>query len=156
VLSLDPARRGVRDYESMLRGARARNLPMVCANPDLTRVTPDAILEAPGAVARRYEALGGSVRYHGKPDPGIYATCLALLAELGVGRRDSVIAVGDSIAHDIVGARSVGLANALVAGGIHRVALAVDGRRLPTARRWATFAATVPARPDYVLPAFVW
>lgn len=156
VLSLDAPRLGVGDYESMLQAARARSLPMVCANPDLTRVTPEAILEAPGAVARRYEALGGTVRYHGKPDPGVYARCLDTLARLGVLRRERVIAVGDSIAHDVAGARAVGLASALVAGGIHREALGVEGGRLPTAKRWAAFAATAPARPEYVIPAFVW
>ncbi|MDQ3216215.1 MAG: TIGR01459 family HAD-type hydrolase, partial [Pseudomonadota bacterium] len=112
VLSLDSPRRGVPDYESMLQEARARGLPMVCANPDLTRVTPDAILEAPGAVAKRYEALGGTVRYHGKPDPGIYQSCLATFERLGLYRREQVIAVGDSIAHDVAGADSAGLASA--------------------------------------------
>ena len=156
VLSLDSPARGVRDYESMLHEARARGLPMVCANPDLTRVTPDAILEAPGAVAKRYEALGGTVRYHGKPDPGIYQSCLATFERLGLYRREQVIAVGDSIAHDVAGADSAGLASALVAAGIHREALCVEGARLPTAARWAAFAATAPAQPDYVIPAFVW
>ncbi len=156
VLSLDSPARGVSDYEPMLRAACARGLPMVCANPDLTRVTPDAILEAPGAVAKRYEALGGTVRYHGKPDPGIYASCLAAFEQFGVPRREQVIAVGDSMAHDVAGAQSVGLASALVAAGIHREALGVEDGRLPSAERWAAFASTAAAQPDYVIPAFIW
>ena len=156
VLSLDSPRCSVRSYEPMLREACGRGLPMVCANPDITRVTPDAILEAPGAVAKRYEALGGTVRYHGKPDRGIYETCLAAFEQLGLRRRERVLAVGDSIAHDVAGAQSVELASALVAAGIHREALGVEDGRLPTAERWAAFAATTHVQPDYVIPAFVW
>ena len=156
VLSLDSPRCNVRSYEPMLREARGRGLPMVCANPDITRVTPDAILEAPGAVAKRYEALGGTVRYHGKPDRGIYESCLATFEHLGVRRREQVLAVGDSIAHDIAGAQAAGLPSALVAAGIHREALGVEDGRLPTAERWAVFAATTNVQPYYVIPAFVW
>ena len=40
-----------------------------------------------GALAVRYEALGGSVAWHGKPRPAIYDLCLA---RLGGPPRDRV------------------------------------------------------------------
>ena len=65
---------------------------MVCANPDLVSVTPEGeLVICPGTVARRYEAIGGFVRWHGKPDPAVYAHCRALYPEaqrpLGIGDR---------------------------------------------------------------------
>lgn len=155
VLSLDAGRRTVGDYEALLAAARTRDLPMVCANPDVAIVRPGAVVEAPGAIARRYEAMGGKVRYHGKPDAGIYARALAVLARSGVAAPRAV-ALGDSIVHDVGGARNAGLACALVAAGIHREALGVAFGELPEPRRWAEFAAEAGLEPDYLVGAFVW
>lgn len=152
VLSLPDDRRSVRDYEPLLAAARARDLPLVCANPDVVVVQPGAVVDAPGALARRYEAMGGQVRYHGKPHPGIYALAMA---RLGVDARRAV-AVGDSMAHDVVGAHGAGIASVLVAGGIHREALGVGPGELPDAKRWAAWVADAAVSPDYVVPAFRW
>jgi HAD superfamily hydrolase (TIGR01459 family) len=155
VLSWTPGHRTVGDYESMLRDALARRLPMVCGNPDVTTPSGDHLVEAVGAIAKRYESMGGAVRFHGKPYPGIYAMGLAALASRGVDAR-RVVAVGDSIAHDVVGARGAGLRSALVAGGIHRDALGVTPGELPGAARWARFARDAEALPDYVVATFAW
>jgi beta-phosphoglucomutase-like phosphatase (HAD superfamily) len=66
-------------------------------------------------VARHYEALGGMVRWHGKPQPRIYDTCLGRLG-LPPGR---ILAVGDSLPHDVAGALGAGVPCAWVAGGVH-------------------------------------
>jgi HAD superfamily hydrolase (TIGR01459 family) len=155
VLSWTPGHRTVGDYESMLRDALARRLPMVCGNPDVTTPSGDHLVEAVGTIAKRYESMGGAVRFHGKPYPGIYAMGLAALASRGVDAR-RVVAVGDSIAHDVVGARGAGLRSALVAGGIHRDALGITPGELPGAARWARVAREAEALPDYVVATFAW
>ena len=60
-------------YEPVLQAARARDLPMVCANADLVVVHRGRRVICAGALAERYEALGGRVRWHGKPFPSVYA-----------------------------------------------------------------------------------
>jgi HAD superfamily hydrolase (TIGR01459 family) len=155
VMSWNPGHRSASDYEAMLREALARRLPMVCGNPDVTTPSAGRLVDAVGAIARRYEAMGGAVSYHGKPYPAIYAMGLDLLARHGVAARD-VVAVGDSIAHDIVGARGAGLRSALVAGGIHRDALGIAPGELPSAARWAAFARDAEALPDYLVATFRW
>lgn len=152
VLSLPDDRRSAGDYEPLLAAARRRDLPLVCANPDVVVVQPGAVVDAPGAVAQRYEAMGGRVRYHGKPWPGIYALAMARLG-VDAGR---VVAVGDSMAHDVAGAHGAGIACALVAGGIHREALGVAPGELPDAARWAAFAASTEPVPEYVIATFRW
>jgi HAD superfamily hydrolase (TIGR01459 family) len=152
VLGIDTPQRALADYEAELAAAIRRNLPMVCANPDLARLTPEGIIDAQGALALRYEALGGPVYYHGKPHPAIYASCLTALG-LPPG---SVLAVGDSIDHDVLGARRAGIASALIPGGVHSDELGVAWGALPHEGTWRAFAANAPALPDYLLAAFNW
>ncbi|MBI3916733.1 MAG: TIGR01459 family HAD-type hydrolase [Betaproteobacteria bacterium] len=153
VIGIDSPQRNLRDYETELRAGISCSLPMICANPDLVRVSPEGTVEAPGVLARRYEALGGAVFYHGKPHAAIYGTCLEALA---VASQDRVVAIGDSIEHDVLGASRAGLRSAFVAGGIHAAELVTARGELPDAQRWRDFAAKAVARPDYLLPAFVW
>jgi HAD superfamily hydrolase (TIGR01459 family) len=153
VIGIDSPPLGAADYESLLQAGIARRLPMVCANPDIVRVSPEGTVAAPGALARRYEELGGSVFYHGKPYPAIYASCLRAL---DAGPPERVIAIGDSIEHDVLGAQRAGLACAFIAGGIHAGELLDRWGELPDAERWRAFSAKALAKPDYVLPALVW
>ena len=48
------------------------DLPMICANPDLTMITPAGLAPGAGRIAQLYEALGGDVTYVGKPDAPVY------------------------------------------------------------------------------------
>ena len=103
------------EYEPALQIAAARGLPMICANPDLEVIRGGIVALCAGALAQRYEALGGRVRWIGKPDPAIYAPVLERLA-LPKAR---VLAVGDALRTDIAGAASVGIDSCWVLGGIH-------------------------------------
>ena len=153
VIGIDSPQRSLADYAAELLAARARGLPMVCANPDMTRTHPEGLVAAPGVLARRYEEMGGEVFYHGKPHPAIYASCLDALRTCAPGR---VIAVGDSIEHDVLGAERAGLPSAFIASGIHAAALGVEPGRLPDPALWREFEQRAPARPDYLLAAFTW
>jgi HAD superfamily hydrolase (TIGR01459 family) len=152
VLGIDSPQRSLADYDTELAAGVRRALPMVCANPDIARLTPDGLIDAQGVLAARYEALGGRVFYHGKPYPAIYRSCLAALA----CSPERVLMVGDSVDHDVLGARRAGLAAALIPGGVHARALGVAWGELPDADAWRTFAARACAQPDYLLGAFNW
>lgn len=153
VIGIDSPQRTLADYAPDLLAARARALPMVCANPDLTRTHPTGLVAAPGVLAQHYEQIGGEVFYHGKPHPAIYASCLEALRACAGGR---VIAVGDSIEHDVLGAERAGLPSAFIASGIHAAALGAEAGRPPDPALWREFEQRAPARPDYLLAAFTW
>ena len=152
VLGIDSPQRALVDYEAELVAGVQRKLPMVCANPDIARLTPNGLIDAQGVLAVRYEALGGRVFYHGKPYPAIYESCLAAL---GCESRE-VIMIGDSVDHDILGARRAGIASALIPGGVHGPELGAAWGELPHADGWRTFAREACAQPDYLLAAFNW
>lgn len=122
----------IEDYEPLLRAALRRDLPMVCANPDLVVLHGGRLALCAGALAQWYAEAGGRVRWHGKPFPSVYETCLGLL---GVEDRSRILAVGDSLRTDIAGAASAGIDSLLIAGGIHAEEFgALDAQRLDLAR----------------------
>ncbi|UCH72702.1 MAG: TIGR01459 family HAD-type hydrolase [Rhodospirillales bacterium] len=139
-------------YEPMLQAARARNLPMVCANPDFVSVTPEGdLVICPGAVARRYEEIGGTVRWQGKPDVSVYEICRALYPEARYP-----LGIGDSLHHDIAGARAAGIDSLFVAGGIHAPDLGIVRGETPSDERLEALFAAIGQRPDHVIPTFRW
>ncbi|HEX7968580.1 MAG TPA: TIGR01459 family HAD-type hydrolase [Stellaceae bacterium] len=143
----------VADYEALLAAARARDLPMVCANPDLVVIHEGRPAICAGALAQRYEALGGRVRWHGKPFPSVYATCFA---RLGIADRGRVLAVGDSLRTDIAGANAAGIDSVLVAGGIHGEEFGVAEGELPDRDRLAAGIAASGHHPSAVIAHFRW
>jgi HAD superfamily hydrolase (TIGR01459 family) len=143
----------VETYGALLQRAAARGLPLICANPDLSRVSGSELAEAPGVLARYYEQIGGRTHYHGKPHPPIYRSSLEAMPGIPRGR---ILAIGDSIDHDILGARRAGLPSALITAGIHAAELGAGLETLPTPERWSAFAQNAPAIPDYLLPGFIW
>ena len=113
------------DYEPELRAIASRDMTMVCANPDIVIHRGENLIFCAGALAGRYEELGGSVIYAGKPHARIYHRALAL-AERARGAplgKDRVVAIGDGMKTDIVGASRAGLDALLVTQGIHRLSL---------------------------------
>jgi HAD superfamily hydrolase (TIGR01459 family) len=110
------------DYEPELRALATRGIRMICANPDIVIHRGDTLIYCAGALARRYEELGGKVIYAGKPYAPIYDRAL-MLAERARGagiERRRVLAIGDGMKTDIAGAARAGLDALFVTGGIHR------------------------------------
>ena len=143
----------VADYEPLLRDCAGLGLPMVCANPDLEVLRGDVRELCAGALAARYETLGGEVRQHGKPHAPIYRTALDLLGIEDPGR---VAAVGDSLRTDIAGARAAGIASVLVTGGIHARALGLRPGQAPRPDALSVFCDAAGVRPLAAVPAFCW
>lgn len=94
----------------------AREVPLVCTNPDRIVRSSVGMLLAPGAMAHAYAEVGGCVHFYGKPHPPIYR---AALARLGVDA-EHVAGVGDTLETDVRGANQAGIASVLVtASGVH-------------------------------------
>ena len=111
----------VEDFEAVLTAGARCGVVMVCANPDLMVIHAGRAEICAGALAQRYERLGGRVHYFGKPHRPIYDSCFNLLA---VADRRRILAVGDSLRTDVAGAHAAGIGSLLVLGGIHQEELA--------------------------------
>lgn len=109
------------DYADMLRRVRARDLPFICANPDIVVEKGDRLIWCAGALARDYAQLGGRTQIAGKPHRPIYVAALAAAAEV-LGRPVSekeALAIGDGVLTDVKGAEQNGIDILYVTGGIH-------------------------------------
>ena len=109
------------DYRDLLAKIRARNLFMVCANPDVVVERGDRLIYCAGAIADLYAALGGEVYYAGKPYRPLYDLALGTAAKArgGAPALNRVLAIGDSVRTDFTGANNLGVDCLFVTAGIH-------------------------------------
>jgi len=103
------------DYAGTLAKLKARDLTMICANPDIMVPRGGVLIHCAGGIARAYEKIGGKVVYYGKPHPAIYATAFA-----ATGGATRVLVAGDALETDMAGANAVGLDALFVAHGLHK------------------------------------
>jgi HAD superfamily hydrolase (TIGR01459 family) len=109
------------DYAGLIAKMRARNLTMICANPDIVVERGDDLIYCAGAIADLYAEAGGDVIYAGKPYRPIYDQALAI-AQAKRGRQTDhtrVLAIGDSVRTDLNGAVAFGIDCLFVTAGIH-------------------------------------
>ena len=131
------------DYAALLAPAASRRVPAYCTNPDKQMLTPHGLRFGAGRIAELYEELGGAVTWIGKPFPEIYAAARRLIGEIDPAR---ILCLGDSVEHDITGARGAGLDSLLITGGIH-----AGEDEAGLAERYAAGAV-----PNFILPGFRW
>jgi HAD superfamily hydrolase (TIGR01450 family) len=106
----------VADYRERLAGWRRAGILLHCLNPDRVVIHCGERMVCAGALADAYEALGGEVRWYGKPYEATYRHALAMA---GNPPKDAVLAIGDGWHTDMLGAARFGIAAVFVEGGIH-------------------------------------
>jgi len=141
----------VEDFAPLLQEALAADLPLVCANPDLLVHRGGVAEICAGAIAQRYETMGGAVIYYGKPYPGIYRHAFAAMK---VAAPHRVLAIGDSFRTDIKGAAQSGAQSLLVAGGIHHAEILVQEKI--DAARLAEAEAEHEDVPNFAIAYLAW
>ncbi len=144
-------------YREMLASMRARSLLMVCANPDIVVERGDQLVYCAGALADAYAALGGEVLYCGKPHAPIYEAALVRAAAPRGGVAPAlhrVLAVGDSVRTDLVGAAAFGLDCLFVTSGLH--AEHYGSRAAPDLEALNAVFAAADVRPKAVVRGLVW
>ena len=144
------------DYRDLLTQLRARNLFMVCANPDVVVERGDRLVYCAGALADAYAELGGEVYYAGKPHRPLYDLALAEVAKARghAPPLARVLAIGDSVRTDLKGAHDLGVDCLFVTAGIHAEELGDRDDPDPAALR-AMFAAA-GQMPKAVTRRLVW
>jgi HAD superfamily hydrolase (TIGR01459 family) len=140
------------DYAVMLARMRARNLPFICANPDIVVEKGDRLIFCAGALARDYGQLGGRTEIAGKPHRPIYEAALEAAGEV-LGRpvtSTETLAIGDGVLTDVRGAEQNGIDVLYVSGGIH--AGEYGDPQDPDTEKLAAFLGTHGHHPVAVIP----
>jgi HAD superfamily hydrolase (TIGR01459 family) len=113
---VDEHRPSADDYRADLEGWVERDVHMHCLNPDRLVIRCGVPEACAGAIADLYAMLGGRVTWYGKPHETIYIHALHLA---GNPPSNEVLAVGDGLQTDILGAARMGFDTVFVSGGIH-------------------------------------
>jgi HAD superfamily hydrolase (TIGR01459 family) len=119
----EPSPCSLTDMKAIMDDVVGRGIPMLVANPDIVTVDGEELRVMPGTLARYYEQLGGVAHRMGKPDRIIYEEAMRML-DL---RPQELVAIGDSMEHDIAGAAAMGIDSVFIAGGIHKDIAMKDG-----------------------------
>jgi len=108
------------DFVPILEIAKNKNLPFICANPDFETINKESkdLVFCMGTIAELYKNMGGNIFLLGKPNIEIYTEVLKPFSHINKSR---ILAIGDSLHHDIKGAKNFGIDSLLVTSkGIHK------------------------------------
>lgn len=134
-------------YEAFLSAGIERQIPFICANPDLEVDIGDKRLVCAGTLAKAYEGLGGTVHWLGKPKAIAYAKSLELLPT-GISAND-ILAIGDNLETDILGANDQGIETLFITSGLH-------GHHGHTKEELEPFMKTLNIWPTYFMTRLDW
>ena len=115
-VGLEESRPAAGDYAEQLDSLMDRGVILHCLNPDRIVMRGGVSEPCAGALADIYLAMGGEVVWYGKPHATIYGHALKLG---GNPPPEAVLAIGDSLQTDILGAARMGMDAVFVTGGIH-------------------------------------
>ena len=150
VTGTETGQEAVDSFDSLLMPAAARGVPLVCANPDLVVHRGGVEEICAGAVAQRYELLGGQVVWFGKPYPAVYRR---ILSECGLSV-ERLLCVGDALRTDVAGGAGIGAATLFTVGGIHHQELLVDNQLDPA--RLKALCRRLGQTPDFAIAHLRW
>jgi HAD superfamily hydrolase (TIGR01459 family) len=113
---LEEDRPAVEQYGPDLAAWARRGVRFHCLNPDRVVLRGGRLESCAGSLADLYEELGGSVVWYGKPHRAIYDHALRVA---GNPPLDQILAIGDGLQTDILGAARLGIDAVFVRDGIH-------------------------------------
>jgi HAD superfamily hydrolase (TIGR01459 family) len=147
----------VADYLDILKKLRERDLPMICANPDLVVERGNQLIPCAGALAEAYAEMGGQVTHAGKPHQPIYTATLSRAVDI-LGRqpdKSRILAIGDAIRTDVAGAKAFGIDSLFLSAGIHAQELHDENGKLSD-RKLSAFMAEQAFQPVATSQYLVW
>ncbi len=155
----DPWHETPADYDAILGPMRARNLELICANPDIVVEDGGKLFYCAGAIAERYAGAGGKVIQAGKPFAPIFARALELAGRAANAAidRSEVLVIGDAMRTDIKGAHDQGFDSLFVTSGIHRTELHIGAQGAAfDAAAFRRFMDAADFAPTATIPELVW
>ncbi len=103
-------------YDKILKTAIKGKITAICPNPDAAVYHGNKLRYPAGYVANKYESLGGKVKYYGKPHISMYEFATQDIAL----DKSQIIAIGDNLNTDILGAKNFGIDSLLISKGIYK------------------------------------
>ncbi|AIL65237.1 HAD hydrolase [Rickettsiales bacterium Ac37b] len=109
-----------------LNEALSKQLIMFCLNPDLEVMKQNGQKElCAGTIAAIYTKMGGQVIYFGKPYDAIYDFTSRIA---NITNKSKILAIGDGLETDILGANKFGIDSLFIAGGMFKREVLTDNK----------------------------
>lgn len=148
----EPEKQNVEVYDPVLTEALERGLVVVCPNPDRWSFWGSERRVKPGAIAERYEAMGGRALWYGKPCANTFEAGMETFATPPA----RVMVIGDGISNDMAGARDAGFDACFVAGGREAPGLGIAAGDLPRPEALQRLFDAEAVTPLATVPLFVY
>ena len=117
----DDSRESPKDYSDVFKNFIEREKSVVCVNPDEMAHRGENTIFCAGALGKLYEELGGEVTYYGKPHFEIYDQVLQDLSNSDkIQNKSDILAIGDSLKTDCLGAQKFNLDFIFIMNGVHK------------------------------------
>ena len=153
VTGVDAEIKKLEDFEEVFRKGVGKGLHLICANPDLITIFKNERAMGPGAVAKKYQDLGGVAHFIGKPHAPILKYCQSLFKKAMPAR---TLVIGDSLSHDILGANAIDIDSMFILGGLHSSAFKVDMPMEIRKKNLEQLIQNYGARPRWVMESLIW
>jgi HAD superfamily hydrolase (TIGR01459 family) len=114
----DTLDKNVQVYDEVLREAVRRRIKAICIHPDSRALLGANYATGSVQIAMRFQEIGGVVTMIGKPYKPMFHECIKILHQNEIYPGQTVM-IGDTMAHDILGASLVNMDTCLVRNGIH-------------------------------------
>ena len=126
----------------VLHKLKAKNTKLYCLNPDIFITKADGTTEeCAGFLAKKYKEMGGEVCYFGKPYPEIYQIALKFFDQLPKAK---ILAVGDGMETDILGANKASIPSCLCLAGLPSI-------NLKKGQTLENFLKEFEAKPNFII-----
>ena len=144
-------------YRARLEIALGRNLPFVCANPDLVVDVGGRHYPCAGAIADLYEEMGGPVFWAGKPHAIAYRAAHETAERIRGKHVDTreILVIGDAVRTDLEGAKNFGVDALFIASGIHAPDI-MNGNAIDETSLAKLFAGCDPENPFGAMSHLRW
>ena len=140
-------------HERWIECAIHRKLPVYCPSADLMSVTTKGIVSGLSGIVDSLRNRGGIISNFGKPEKIVYDECSRWLSGLQPSR---VLAIGDQIGSDILGANRRGYHGALVCTGATAATFPRASTITDFARAASQFGESQLNTPKWVMPQLQW
>jgi ribonucleotide monophosphatase NagD (HAD superfamily) len=140
------------DHEIWLKAAASRRLPLFTPSADAQSVSLGGVSAGLSVLTGEYSRLGGAVTLVGKPEKTVYDACRRRLGS--PHSTSKIVAIGDQIGSDILGAKRFGFDAALVATGAAETHLGSQILPAEALSLACNLAAEHGTTLDWVMPSF--
>lgn len=151
----DKLDQSVTDLDPILKYIVRLGKKTLFAVPDSRGLLSANYLMGVGLLNRKLRQYGGIIHSIGKPYKPIFQECIEALQDKQIFPGQTVM-VGDTMAHDMIGANMAEIDTCLVKKGLHYGSFKKATNPAETDRTLSVLIAQYNTRPDYLIPVVQW